>query len=68
MRGGVITQHQQRSHNAIFDENSQKFSVKMLYAIIDGICLGIPNNTFWDTLWYASLQKGYHYFYRQWRV
>ena len=30
------------SHNAIFHRNFQKYSVEILYAVIDWVCLGNP--------------------------
>ena len=32
----------QQAHNAIFHWNFQKYSVKVIYAIIDSVCLGYP--------------------------
>mgnify|MGYP001803723879 CR=1 FL=1 len=36
--------------------NFQKYSVKIIYAIIDRVCLGIPKKALWDTHYHALLQ------------
>ena len=41
----------QQSHNAILNWNSKKYSIKLSYAIINSVCLGIPKQCF---MGYAS--------------